>query len=59
MIQKKNIAGLDIGLLTNISVERIEKTVKDFKTHRSALYLDSLLLRIIVWRRKQPGRRWC
>ena len=48
MTHKKALAGLDIDLFTNISVEIIENMVKDFKTQRCALDFDSLFLSLLV-----------
>ena len=48
MSHKQILVVLDIYLLTNISVERIDDIVKDFKLHRCALDFDSLFLDIIV-----------
>ena len=48
MIHNKNLAGLDIDLLTNIYVERNEKIIKDFNTHIFVLDFDSHFLSFIV-----------
>ena len=48
IIHNKTIVGLEISLFNNIYVEIIKNTVKGFKTHRCALNLDSLFLRLLV-----------
>ena len=53
MIHKQTIAGLGIDLFTNISGERIEKMVKDIKTHRCMLDADSRLLSLLVKENKE------
>ena len=52
MSYNKSLAGLYIDLFTYISVEIINKMVKDFKTHRCVLGFDSLFLVLIVKEKK-------
>ena len=48
MSHKQTIVGLEIDLLTIISVEIIGAMVKDFNSHRCAIGFDSLFLGLIV-----------
>ena len=48
MSHRKTFIGLDIDLITHISVDVIYNMVKDFKTHKCALDFDSLFLNLIV-----------
>ena len=48
LINKQTLVGLGIDLLTDNSVEIIEKIVKDFKVHRCLLDYDSLFVRLLV-----------
>ena len=48
MINKKNLAGIDIDLFTHISVEIIYNIVKYFNTHMCVLDFDTLFLSLIV-----------
>ena len=53
MSHRKNIAGLDIDLFTNISVERIYNMVKYFKRQRCVLECDSLFISLILRENKE------
>ena len=48
MIQKQNLAGLDIDLFANIFVDRIENVVNYFNIHRCTLDFDSIFLSLLV-----------
>ena len=48
MIHKQTLVGVDIDIFTNIYVNRVEKMVKDFKSHIFVLDFDRIFLRLIV-----------
>ena len=45
--------GLDIELLNNISVEKIEKIFKYFKTHMCAIDFDICFLSLLIKENKE------
>ena len=53
MSHKQTLTGLDVDLHTNISEAKIEKMVKDFKTHRCALDFDSSFLDLVIKEKKE------
>ena len=48
MSQNQTLEGLNIDLLTNISVDIVKNMVKYFNTHRFALEFDNLFLGLLV-----------
>ena len=48
MIRKQTLVGLNIGLFSNIPVDRIEKTIKNFRAHSCAFEFDIFFIDLIV-----------